>query len=58
MASRGCVKSAECIKPSKKEKTAASGKPSNKVLQQPCLCVLYVFVSQLNVLPISRVYSN
>ncbi|XP_044073639.1 coiled-coil domain-containing protein 138-like [Siniperca chuatsi] len=37
--SRGCqkvsVKSTECIKPSKKEKTAASGKPSNKGRSSP-----------------------
>ncbi|TNN79403.1 Coiled-coil domain-containing protein 138 [Liparis tanakae] len=36
---RGCpkvsVKSEECIKPSKKEKTAASGKPSNKRSSSP-----------------------
>ncbi|XP_041807282.1 coiled-coil domain-containing protein 138-like [Chelmon rostratus] len=39
MASRGCqkmsVKSAECIKTSKKEKTAAPGKPSNKGSSSP-----------------------
>ncbi|XP_034417478.1 coiled-coil domain-containing protein 138-like isoform X2 [Cyclopterus lumpus] len=39
IAQRGCpqvnVKSKECIKPSKKEKTAASGKPSNKRSSSP-----------------------
>lgn len=38
---RGCQKESgnrtECIKPLIKEKTAASGKSTNKVLQQLCL---------------------
>lgn len=35
IASRGSVKSIECIKPSKKEKTAPSAKPSNKGNSSP-----------------------
>lgn len=34
------MKGTECIKPLKKEKTAASGKPSIEVLHQPCLSVV------------------
>lgn len=51
IASRGCqtvsVKNTECIKPSKKEKTTVSGKPSNKVLQQPCVRV-FLFYSRMH----------
>lgn len=42
------VKSSECIKPSKKEKTAASGKPSNKVLRQPCVFVYFTLECTTN----------